>query len=411
MEDRQVGRAPRQRRKLWKSALCLCALGALAALLLSACGGGGSSSSESTGGGSETSSSEGAEEAGGGAKAEEIAAAEASLEKQYAGVAMETETSGPPAKEGLDVWYISCGQTVSGCVEATKGFEEAAKALDWKLHVVDGKFDPNTVSTAIEQAVAAKADMIGINVFDCGAIKTSLEKAKSAGIPVVSTWSEECGSPLFTGITSFASEPTAKGFATYAGEKLNWGIVKTGGDLKLIDLYETDLSSTRIQQRGLEEQLQKCPETCEVVETLEFTGADLGKFQELLSAALTKNPDANAIYFPYGGLFPAGGSTAIKQAGRQDNMYVIGGACEEPEIAMFEEGGWQLACSAYSQGWTGWMDAEYLNRIANGESPESLPEKGIGYQLVDEEHNLPPAGKPWEPSVDFRGNMEKMWNK
>lgn len=407
MERYRVSAASSRRTGRWRPALGLGFILVLVALVLSACGGGGGGSTEAAT--TEAATSGSGEEGGGDAKSKEIAAAEASLERQYKGVAMETATEGPAAKKGLNAWYVSCGQTVSGCVEATNGFKEAAKALGWKLTVVDGKFDPNTVASAIDQAVAAKADVIGINVFDCGAIKTALEKAKSAGIPLVSTWSEDCEQPLFAGITSFASEPTAQGFSTYAGEKLNWAVVKTGGDMKLIDLYETDLSSTRIQERGLQKTLSECPETCEVVETVEFTANDLGNLQELISAALTRNPDANAIYFPYGGLFPAGGQAAIKQSGRQSSLNVIGGACEEPEMAMFEEGGWNLACSGYSQAWTGWMCAEYLNRLASGEASTSLPEAGIGYQLVDSEHNLPEAGKPWEPTVDFRANMEQIW--
>lgn len=401
MEGHRVNRGLRHGSARVGLALCIALL---AALVVVGCGSDDSTSDSGATTGAETSTGGGGDDA----KASEIAAAEESLESQYAGVAMETATSGPAAKKGLSAWYVSCGQTVSGCVEATNGFKEAAKALGWKLTVVDGKFDPNVVSASIDQAVAANVDVIGINVFDCGAVKNSLEKAQAAGIPVVSTWSEDCDPSLISAITSFASEPTADGFATYSGEKLDWAIAKTGGDVKLIDLYETDLGSTRIQERGLQEKLAECPETCEVVETVEFTGADLPNFQELVSAALTKNPDANAIHFPYGGLLPAGGQAAIQQANRKD-LYILGGACEEPEMAMFEEGGWNLSCSGYSQAWTGWMTAEYLNRIVSGEDAAELPMAGIGYQLVDAENNLPAAGEPWVPTIDFRADMESVW--
>lgn len=131
------------------------ALVAVAALSMSAC-----SSTTSAGGGSGTARDENAP-----AWLKDV---RANVDAQYEGRYLDVIDSGPKAVEGANVWYISCGEAVSGCAAAGAGFKEAAGELGWNATYYDGKFDPNEVSNGIKQAVSAKADAIGLNIFDCG---------------------------------------------------------------------------------------------------------------------------------------------------------------------------------------------------------------------------------------------------
>ncbi|MFE4757922.1 sugar ABC transporter substrate-binding protein [Streptomyces mirabilis] len=327
------------------------------------------------------------------------------VQAQYKGKHLDLVTSGPKAVKNADVWYVSCGEAVSGCASAGAGFKQAASALKWKLTYVDGKFDPNTVSAGIEQAVAAGAKAIGINVFDCAAIKTALQKAKAAGVPVVSTWSTDCSPSLITAITSFAGTNPKRGLTDYSTDKINWAVAATGGKAKVIDVYETDLQSTIAQETGYRQGMTACP-TCSTVETVKVTVNGLPNLQALVSAALTKHPEANVVNIPYGGLLAAGVQAAVTQSGRVGSLQVVGGACDGGEQALMAKG-WNIACGGYEQAQTGWMTADYINRLLSGTPASDLPKVGIGYQLVDRDHRQ--KSDTFTLPADFRAAYTKVW--
>jgi ribose transport system substrate-binding protein len=41
-------------------------------------------------------------------------------------------------------------------------------------------------------------------------------------------------------------------------------------------------------------------------------------------------------------------------------------------------------------------------------SQKKPADSGIGWQLVDKDHGLPPAG-PLEPKIDYKGTYRKAW--
>ena len=328
-----------------------------------------------------------------------------SVNEQYDGMFMDLVDSGPAAQEGKNVWYISCGESITGCALSGQGFREAGEELGWNVTYVDGKFDANEVANGIQRAVAAGADAIGYLVFDCDAVKTSLQMAADAGIPVVTSLSSDCDPSLITN-TTLAGELPPNGMKLWSAEKIKWGIVQTNGAMKLINVYQSDLGSERAQFEGLQATLADCPD-CEIVENVEITAATFGNIQALVSAALTKHPEANAINITFSGMFPAGVQAAIAQAGRTQDMAIVGGACDGPELSLMQEG-WNIACSGYDLAHSGWMTADYINRLLAGESPEDMPNLGIGFQLIDADHN--PGGDKWSAPVDFRSAYREVWS-
>ena len=72
---------------------------------------------------------------------------------------------------------------------------------------------------------------------------------------------------------------------------------------------------------------------------------------------------------------------------------------------MRENKGQDAACAFPSQ-WVGWAAVDALNSIFHGEKPR---DSGAGLKLIDREHNLPPAGKGYEPATDFRAAYKKAW--
>jgi ribose transport system substrate-binding protein len=333
---------------------------------------------------------------------------EATVAQGYAGVSVEDPPAGPPAVKDKTVWYISAGEACVGCAQIGSGFKDAAKILGWNLKYVDGKLDPAVVSAAIDQAVAAKADGIAMAIFDCSTIKNALEKAKAAGIPVVSTFSTDCDSPLFTALTTLDGKPAAFGLRAYTSVKTAWAITKSGGNVKAIDIKEDDVQSVVQEEKGFQDAMAKC-DSCQTVATIDLTLSTSGNIQALLSAELAKHPEANVVTIPFGGLLPQGARAAIEQAGRQkNNMFVIGAACDGGEIDLMRAD-WNIVCGGYQQKQNGWMAADFINRLLAGETASKLPTVGIGYQLVDRDHNMPKDGDEWTIPTDYAAAYRAAW--
>ena len=56
-----------------------------------------------------------------------------------------------------------------------------------------------------------------------------------------------------------------------------------------------------------------------------------------------------------------------------------------------------------------WATADTINRLLAGETPSQLPNEGGGFQVVDKNHNLPPAGQAPKPATNFQAVYEKVW--
>jgi ribose transport system substrate-binding protein len=329
--------------------------------------------------------------------------------KGYQGDGTALPPAGPAAVKGKSVWYISPGESCLGCAQVGAGFKAAAKELGWKLTYLDSKLDPANTSAGIQQAIAAKADAIVPTFFDCSAIKNALEKAKAAGIPTVTVFAADCNPSLFSATVPLDGKPGNQGLENYTYVKTAWAITKTGGNAKAILIKEDDLNSVSEETAGFNRAMSQCP-SCQTVATINLTESNYANIQALVAAALAKHPEANVLQVPEGGFLPGGIKAAVEQAGRQKRLYIIGAACDGGEIDLMKAG-WTIVCGGYSQNQNGYMAADYVNRLLAGETPGDLPQVGIGYQLVDADHNLPKQGDQWVDPTDYLTAYRDAWNK
>jgi ribose transport system substrate-binding protein len=375
---------------------------ALAGFVLAGCG-----EDEPSGSGSAGSGSSGGEDPA-------VADAKKKVDELYAGTWQDPPAEGPDAVKGKNAWFISCGQAFEPCADQVSAFKEAAKALGWKVTIVDGNASPTIAADAIDQAVSAGADAVGLAAFDCSAIKNALKKAKDAGVFVVNTYSADCDEeqpgeePLFGATLQMAGYPKPVDFyRAWDAAKAEYLIAKTGGKAKVIDLVSINQFIHREGDKAFRKALAKC-EQCEVVETVNFTFDDIGKgkYPQMIQSALLKHPDANALFVPYDALYGLGVVDALKQSGRK--VVTLGGEGFAPNMDLIRNGT-QTASLALSFEWSGYGAADVMNRLFADEKPEDLPNQGMGWQFVDKEHNLPAEGA-FKPDVDYAAAYEKVWS-
>lgn len=343
-----------------------------------------------------------------------LEAAQADVERARKGTDREPPTHASKPTPGKKVWIISPGQIGESASIATNSAKEAGELVGWDMTLFDSKLDVANFSSGIRQAVAAQADGVILHSIDCPLVKQALTEARAAGVKIVAYYSLDCddpsskGKPLFDAAVNFGSD-----FSDYAAlirdwgaAKASWVITQTQGKAKVISFKEDELLVVKYIREGFEQGLAKC-KTCEIVKTVDFTLADLGpKLQQKTQGALLQHPEANAIHVPYDSAVLLGISAAVMESGRNDQLEVIGGEGFPSNVQLIRDNKGQDAANAFPARWTGYAAVDTLNSVFHGEKPQ---DSGIGYKLIDREHNLPPAGEGYKPAVDYKAAYKKAW--
>jgi ribose transport system substrate-binding protein len=183
-------------------------------------------------------------------------------------------------------------------------------------------------------------------------------------------------------------------------------IDRLDGQGKVIDFRLRDAAVPRIIGEAFTEAMDACAD-CEV-EVVESTAPELtgGTFAQKVASALQQNPDARALHFPVDALMQFA-NAPLQESGRMSDMHVIAGEGFEANLDLIREGGTQDAALAIPSDWTGWAAADVLNRLFAGEA--EIPDSGIGWTLIDAEHNLPASG-PYHPEHDFESAFRDIWS-
>jgi len=343
-----------------------------------------------------------------------LATAQAALDAAFKGTEREPPKSAPRPTPGKKVWIISPGQIGESASIPTNAAKQAGEAIGWQMTLYDSKLDVANFSLGIRQAIAAKADGVILHSIDCPLVKQALAEARAAKVKIVAYYSLDCddpsvkGQPMYDGSVNFGSQ-----FGDYAAltrawgaAKADWVIVKTKGRAKVISFKEDELLVVKYIREGFEQELAKC-KTCEIVKTVDFTLADLGpKLQQKAQSALLQHPEANAMHVPYDSALLLGITGALMESGRNDQIDVIGGEGFPTNLQLIRDNKGEDAANAFPAKWTGYAAIDSLNSLFNGQQPQ---DSGIGYKMIDRDHNLPPAGQGYEPVADYQAAYKKAW--
>jgi ribose transport system substrate-binding protein len=293
--------------------------------------------------------------------------------------------------------------------------EEAAKAAGWDVDVYDNQLNPANSEGLVRQAISSGADGIILQAIDCPGVKGPLQEAKAKGIQVVGIYAFDCNDPifggsdpaLFSGSINYGADAQAgigQFTEKYGADQAKAVIAATGGKAKVI-FFNSTPTVLQYTGKGFLEELEKCAE-CEVVAEIEFAGAELGpNLQQKATSALLQHPEANVVKSPYTSATLLGIAPAVKQSGRANDIYVMGGEGFEPELDLLRTDQGVSAVNIAPSDWTGWAAVDTMNSLFAGTEPV---DSGLGWQLVDQDNNLPPSG-PFVPEVDFKSIYKKAW--
>ena len=336
---------------------------------------------------------------------------DAYVQQGYKGIDMQVPATGPKAAKHKLVWNIVCSLNIPDCASVNTGVNQAGKALGWTVNTVDNESDPVTAGTQIMDAVAAKANGIVVTGIDCDAVKSALQAAVNAGIKTVAAGGQNCSKPLYDAISPIGDLPFDTGEEyVFTKGRIDWAMASHKGNLKFIVLNVTDLAAVYLETDQMERDIKVCP-TCKIIDTIDVTAASsFSGLGQDVAAALTKYPQANALWIFNGSAFDFGVKTDLVNAGRatgKNRMLIVSGTCSYGEPALIRAG-WDIGCDAFSLTWNGWAAMDQLNRLFAGEKPSQIPEVGVGLQIVDATHNLP-KGSAWVPPINYVADYKKLW--
>jgi ribose transport system substrate-binding protein len=370
---------------------------ALSALALAACGS------------NDTGSSTAAEQPRTNAGSTDVTYFQNQLAKLYKGTFATPTGPAVKAPTGKTIWVDSAGQGISASVLTTDAIKQAAEKLGWKVNIYDSKFDPTRMLTGVQQALAAKADGIIMLYVDCSIVKTGLQQAKAAGVPVVGIEAQDCKPSLMHTVQYVHHQSFDDIVTEYGKAQATWVIAKTNGRAKTILDHQTDSHSVRLGYGGVKSQFAKCS-TCKIVGEAAWVGADLGpKLQAKVQQQLIKHPDANSYITSYDASMTQGGvATALKASGRLNKMDVMGGEGSAAGIDQIRRGTGMQACAGEDVRMEGYAAVDGLVRDFLKRDPSEL-DSGIGIQVCDKDRNLPPEGQAFTPQIDYPPVFYKLW--
>ncbi|WP_294570070.1 sugar ABC transporter substrate-binding protein [uncultured Arthrobacter sp.] len=293
---------------------------------------------------------------------------------------------------------ITCSSQGYGCVQGGIGVQQAGEALGWDVTVVDGKGDPGVWNSSIQQAIVTKADGIVLLAINPQLVQGALDKAKTADIPVISTFIPKLPGPTVDGYVSTDHVEGGKILA-------DWIIEDSGGDASVLMLNEKAFPELVQRNEALVKELKdQCP-NCEVADTVQLSIGTMG--QELapaVTSALQRNPNITHVVAPFdsSGILAGQG---IRQAGKTGQVKLVS-AEGDPNGIRAVQSGEQAVDLATVPPWGGWAASDLLARQFAGEPVDSevLP------QRLFDESNVP-SGEGWDGDVDYEAEFKKLWGR
>ena len=372
--------------------------------------GGDDSSTATTGAGDTGSTTTSVAEVLSGADA--VAAAEEGLQPWLEGTFRPPPDDGPAAVDGASIYVISCGQLLESCSVLVDGVMAGAEAIGWDATLFDTGLDFTKAGDGVRQAIAAGADGAVVVGVDCQHFSGALDEANAADFPVVVLNAFDCDvtsdgeqEARFAAQVSFTPEgqDPEQGARDFAGAKVDFGIVDTDADLKVINLTQDDLLAITLLGEGFDAAVATCG-SCELVDTVTFSTGDLldGSLPQKVASAIVAHPEANAINFPYAAAVQLG-IPGITDSSR-DDLLVMGAEGMPSQYDLLADGQIDMVM-AFPSDWTGWAAIDTLNRVLQG---ADIVDEGVGYQLLTAD-DLGPDNAPPAPPYDFEATYREVW--
>ncbi|MFF3013231.1 substrate-binding domain-containing protein [Streptomyces sp. NPDC057939] len=314
-------------------------------------------------------------------------------------------TEGPAAVAGKTIVYVAQTMTNPGVAGVAKGLQDAARAIGWKVRVIDGEGTPAGIQAALGQAVTLKPSGIVIGGFDPELTSQQVARARAAGIPLVG-WhavgtpgpSEEAG--LLTNVTTKVED--------VARISADWVIAGTRGNAGVVLFTDDSIPFARNKSELIKKELA----TCAGVELLSYENIPIPdastRTPQEVSSLLSRFRDRWTHSVAINDLYFDDAAPAFRAAGRPGSgpPFNIGAGDGDPSaFQRIDSEQFQAATVPEPLSQQGWQIVDEFNRAFAGRPPSGY----VAPVHISTAANSRGATS-WDPP-GYREAYRKIWGK
>jgi ribose transport system substrate-binding protein len=324
---------------------------------------------------------------------------------------------GPSAKldvaklRGKSIWYINLDQSIPHLATIGNSLAEAAAKAGVKVVQFDGKSQVKEWSRGVQQAIAAKADVIVPLAVPLNAISAPLDDARKAGIKVVAALYTDANVPLPKQFRAVAQHQMTEEYVQAGALEAAWVVKDSQGDANVLVFHSPELSVTAYVTKGIRDTFKRtCPD-CKLTWKSLPVAQWSTQLATLTRTALTSDRNLDYIIPIYDGManfiIPA-----VHQAGAGDRVKISTFNATKPVMQSLKRGDVVGADSGTQGPWEGWALADASFRALLGAKPVKnykIPLRLFTAENIDE-IDLNKPEDTWYGSVDFKGRFLKLWS-
>ena len=277
--------------------------------------------------------------------------------------------TGPAAQADKQVLFVAADLRNSGVLGVSEGVQDAARAIGWKLRVLDGQGSISGRTAALNQALALKPDGIILGGFDAHEQAAAISKVRAANIPMVG-WHAGPGAAampaegLFVNVTTDPTE-VAKIAAYYA-------VAQSDGKAGVVIFTDSLYTVATAKSDAMAEVIKQCS-GCTLLEVQDTPLAETStRMPQLTTSLLQRHGDKwnyalgiNDLYFDFIG-------PSLSRVGRKPEeppFSLSAGDGSESAFQRIRKSRYQVATVPEPLNLHGWQLIDELNRAFAGEQP------------------------------------------
>jgi ribose transport system substrate-binding protein len=319
-------------------------------------------------------------------------------------------TQGPKAQANKTVVFIAADMKNGGVVGVSKGVEEAAAAIGWKVRVIDGQGSVSGRTAALNQALALNPSGIVVGGFDTTEQKAAFGSAAKSGVPLVGWHSGEKPGPnaaagLYANVTTTADDVSEAAAL--------WAVADSGGKAGVVIFTDSQYAIAVYKARAMEAVIKKCG-GCTVLAFEDSPIAESSTRMPQLTTSLLQRFGAkwthslaiNDLYFDFMG----GSLASAGKKGDDSPKAVSAGDGSEAAYQRIRSKRYQAGTVPEPLNMQGWQIVDELNRAFSKVSWSGYVPK-VHLVVAD---NVGKDGGPrnlYDPDNGYRNHYRAIWGK
>jgi ribose transport system substrate-binding protein len=313
---------------------------------------------------------------------------------------------GPRAQRGGLVVFVAGDLTNGGIAGAALGVQQAARAIGWRLQILDGQGTTAGQARVLRAALRQKPTGIVLGGFDASAQRLALRRAHELGIPAVGWHAGTRPGPdrragLFTNVST---DPAA-----VARLAADYAIAQSKGTAQAVIFTDRRYPIAASKADVMAAEIRRC-RRCSLLDTVN-SPIDLAQ-QEMpgsVSSLLHRFGARFRYMLTINGIYIGGALAGFVNAGRRGNdpPFAIGaGDGDASDFERIRAGDHQTASVAEPLYLQGWQIVDELNRARAGQPPSGYLTAPRLITRADV-----PEGAVFDPRSGYRENYRRIWGR